>query len=199
MDGFWIDNCIYWTVLQLVATFYRSLSHQTTVLSHCFVAASKGGRSYASGLKRSQGDDHLTPTSYSDRWLQPVLPSAASSRVDLTSNCQPPTLTVSSWLASNCRTSQTKVKVMLRPTDSRPVSLGVKRHLTPKTRCLLLSDICGFVDMGRPLWREDGSVVYNCCWSSPAHSFSGPSPAGLMSIFYCFRFETAQPGGWGTG
>jgi hypothetical protein len=53
-----------------------------------------------------------------------------------------------------------------------------------------LSDSCGFVDVGRPLWREDGSVVCNCCWASPAQSFSGPSPAGLMTIFYCLRFET---------
>jgi hypothetical protein len=45
-----------------------------------------------------------------------------------------------------------------------------------------------------PLWREDGSVVYNCCWPSPAQSFSGPSPAGLMIIFYCLRFET--PSTW---
>jgi hypothetical protein len=29
------------------------------------------------------------------------------------------------------------------------------------TRFLLLSDSCGFVDMGHPLWREDGSVFYN--------------------------------------
>jgi hypothetical protein len=29
------------------------------------------------------------------------------------------------------------------------------------TRFLLLSHNCGFVDMGRPLWREDGSVFYN--------------------------------------
>jgi hypothetical protein len=41
-----------------------------------------------------------------------------------------------------------------------------------------------------PLWRDDGSVVYSCCWSSPAQSFSGPSPAGLMTTFYCLRFET---------
>jgi hypothetical protein len=41
-----------------------------------------------------------------------------------------------------------------------------------------------------PLWREDGPVVYNCWWSSPAQSLSGPSPAGLMTTFYCFRFET---------
>jgi hypothetical protein len=36
-------------------------------------------------------------------------------------------------------------------------------HLGLMTSFLLLSDHCGFVDMRRPLWREDGSVVYNCC------------------------------------
>jgi hypothetical protein len=44
--------------------------------------------------------------------------------------------------------------------------------------------------MGRPLWREDGSIVYICCWSSWAQSFSGPSPARLMTTFNCLRFET---------
>jgi hypothetical protein len=57
------------------------------------------------------------------------------------------------------------------------------------TRFLLLSDCCGFVDVGRALWREDGSVVYICCWFSPAQSFSGPNPVGLVTIFYCLRFE----------
>jgi hypothetical protein len=64
-------------------------------------------------------------------------------------------------------------------------------HLRLTTRSWLLSDICGFVDLGRPLLREDGSVVYNCCWSSPAQSFSGPSPVGLVAIFYCLRFKTS--------
>jgi hypothetical protein len=40
------------------------------------------------------------------------------------------------------------------------------------------------------LWREDGFVVCNCCWSWPAQLSSGPSPAGLITIFYCLRFET---------
>jgi hypothetical protein len=44
---------------------------------------------------------------------------------------------------------------MLRLTGSRPVCLGVKPHLGPKTRFLLLSDSCGFVDVGLPFWRED--------------------------------------------
>jgi hypothetical protein len=45
--------------------------------------------------------------------------------------------------------------------------------------------------VGRSLWREDGSVVYNCCWSSPAESFLGPNPVGLATIFYYLRFETS--------
>jgi hypothetical protein len=45
--------------------------------------------------------------------------------------------------------------------------------------------------MGLSLWREDGPVDYNCCWPSPAQSFSGPSPLGLAIIFYCLRFETS--------
>jgi hypothetical protein len=40
-------------------------------------------------------------------------------------------------------------------------------------------------------WREDGPVVYNCRWASPAQSFSGPSPVGLVTTFYCLRFETS--------
>jgi hypothetical protein len=76
-----------------------------------------------------------------------------------------------------------KVKVMLRPTVSRPVCLGVKPHLGPKTRFLLLSDSCGFAHVGRPLWREDGSVVCNCCWSSPAQSYLPRSKSEAHAIY----------------
>jgi hypothetical protein len=85
---------------------------------------------------------------------------------------------------------------MLRSTVSRPIYLGAKPHLGPETRFLLLSDSCGFVDVGRPLWRQDGSVVCNCCWPSSTQSFFCPSPAGLMTTFYYLRFET--PPNWRT-
>jgi hypothetical protein len=64
-------------------------------------------------------------------------------------------------------------------------------HLGLTIRSWLLSDSCGFVGLGRPLWLEDGSVVCNCYWPSPTQSFSGPSPVGLVAIFYCLRFETS--------
>jgi hypothetical protein len=58
-------------------------------------------------------------------------------------------------------------------------------------RNLLLFDSYDLVFVGRPLWREDGSVFCICCWSSPANYFSGPSPLGLVTISYCLRFETS--------
>jgi hypothetical protein len=64
-------------------------------------------------------------------------------------------------------------------------------HLELTTRSWLLSDSWGFVDFGRPLRLEDGSVAYNWCWPSPEQSFSGPSPVGLVAIFYCLRFKTS--------
>lgn len=41
---------------------------------------------------------------------------------------------------------------------------------------------------------EVGSVVHSCCWISPTHAFPSPSPAGLMYIFYCHKFETCPSG-----
>jgi hypothetical protein len=57
------------------------------------------------------------------------------------------------------------------------------------TRYLLLLDTLLF--LGRPLWRDDGSVFCICYWTSPAYSFCGPSPLELKTIFYSLRFETS--------
>jgi hypothetical protein len=78
---------------------------------------------------------------------------------------------------------------MLRSTVSLPVYLGFKPTSGAQDQFSITVSY-GFVDVRRPLWREDGSVVYNCCWSSPPQSFSCTSPAGLMTTFYCLRFET---------
>jgi hypothetical protein len=90
---------------------------------------------------------------------------------------------------SNCRLkpisqSKNKIKFMLRPTAVGQSVLVSSTHLALTTGFLLLSESCGFVDVGRSLWRENESVIYNCCWSSPAQSFLGPIPAGPVTIFY---------------
>jgi hypothetical protein len=46
-----------------------------------------------------------------------------------------------------------------------------------------------FVDVGRPLWREIGSVVFNFSTASPAQPFTGLSPTGLGNILYCLYFR----------
>jgi hypothetical protein len=47
------------------------------------------------------------------------------------------------------------------------------------------------IDVGDSLCLQDGSVVYNCCWSSPAQSLLGPSSVELATIFYCLRLESS--------
>jgi hypothetical protein len=84
-----------------------------------------------------------------------------------------------------------KVKVTLRLTVNQSVSLGVEPHLGLMTRYLLLFDSYGLVIVGRPLWREDGSVFCICCWSLSAQSLWGPSPLWRATIFYSLRFETS--------
>jgi hypothetical protein len=63
-------------------------------------------------------------------------------------------------------------------------------HLAPMSRFLLLLDSYGLLDVGRPLWQEVGSVVYSCCWATPAQPLSVPSRTKLMTTSYSLKFKT---------
>jgi hypothetical protein len=78
-------------------------------------------------------------------------------------------------------------------TDGQPTSLSWNKAPTWGLRpdIYYLCDSYGLVLVGRPLWREVGSVFCKHCWSLPVQSFSGPSPLGFETIFYCLRFQTS--------
>jgi hypothetical protein len=56
-------------------------------------------------------------------------------------------------------------------TDGQSVSLSVESHLGLMIRYILLFDNYGLAFVGRPLWRDDGSVFCMCRWPLPAQSF----------------------------
>jgi hypothetical protein len=91
---------------------------------------------------------------------------------------------------TNLSLPELSLSLTLRLTVSRPVCLGIK-HPSGTYGQIFITVRQLRVFMWGALWREDGSVVYDCCWPSPAQSFSGWSPVGLATIFYCLRFETS--------
>jgi hypothetical protein len=82
-------------------------------------------------------------------------------------------------------------------TDGQSASLSwCQAHLGSEITFLLLSDSCGFTDVGRPLWREGESVVYNCCWPLRAHS----RVRVLGDSWPYFTLSDSRlPQPWGTG
>jgi hypothetical protein len=79
---------------------------------------------------------------------------------------------------------------MSRPMVSRSVYLAIRRPSEAHDQIITVRQL-QFCWCGAPYLKR---VVHNCCWASPAQSFSGSSPAGLTTIWYCLRFETSQPG-----
>jgi hypothetical protein len=88
-------------------------------------------------------------------------------------------------LATTSAASQLRLSL----TDGQSASLSWNKASIRGLDQIFMAVSYRFVDVGLSLWREDRSVIYNFCWASPAESFSGPTPVGFTTIFYCLRFE----------
>jgi hypothetical protein len=89
-----------------------------------------------------------------------------------------------------------KVEVTLRLTVGQSVCLGIEHPCGTCDQILLpvemlLSEICGLVSVGRPLWREDGSAIYSVItqWSESLRTRNHT----LLSLL-----RLPQPGGPGS-
>jgi hypothetical protein len=85
----------------------------------------------------------------------------------------------------------TEVEVTLRPTVSRPVSLGVRRPTATRDQLYFLLEIffrqllvCNFLAPSLTRGRVC-NILYNYFWALPEQSLLGRSPAELTALFYC--------------
>jgi hypothetical protein len=136
IQGIWIGNWICWALVKRNYKNYNAFANSHTLL-------------LTTGLFKFLCLHQSLPGNGSQKY--PLLPLLAAGYY-LTNQLM---TVASSHFQLSCQ-----VSVTLRPTVSWPISLEVKHHLEPKPRFLLLSHGCGFVDVERPLWREEEPVIY---------------------------------------
>jgi hypothetical protein len=67
----------------------------------------------------------------------------------------------------------------------------------PWPEFVLPSGSKGFFDVRHPLWREDGSVVYNCCWLRQRSHSPVLVPRDSRLCFTISDSSFSKPGGLG--
>jgi hypothetical protein len=158
----WIGDSIYWplTHSRLVTAIYRSLTHtdlcpqSITVSTSRFLATDFNKGTITLSLQISHIKSSLHSPTFNWALLQLNLFFTAS-RVEpphyskSNSHCDWRSVSQSDHWRSRC-----KGRI------SGPPLLQSVLVSSPVTRYLLLFDSYGLVSVGRPLWREDGSVFH---------------------------------------
>jgi hypothetical protein len=171
-DWVWIDNRIYWTLTEHNYKHLRQSYWVAHTRDHCSYNTHNGFSVFTSRC--------LVVASNGWRSTSSGYPDYSTASATIFSLLTTATL---NWLNSKSKLCYERQSI------GQSVFVS-STHLGPKTRFLIMPESCGFVDMERPLWREDGCVVYNFCWPSPEQSFSDPSRAGPITIFYCLRTQS---------
>jgi hypothetical protein len=112
----------------------------------------------------------------------------------------PPHSEVVSHTSYYCRVKvKVKVNVILQLTVSQPVCPGIKQPTFLSFPWKLYLDSWGFVITGWLLSQEDGSVIYSCCWASPARSYIYfPQDQGYIPghcVHFCHFLQVTGLGG----
>jgi hypothetical protein len=81
------------------------------------------------------------------------------------------------------RKSKSKLYYDRQSLDQSVLVLGYHLGSATTFSVLIIFRQSRFVTVGRPLWQEVGSVVYSCCWTSPAQSSSVRVPRDLWPYF----------------
>jgi hypothetical protein len=91
-----------------------------------------------------------------------------------------------------------QVKIILWPIVSHPVCLDVRHPSGTCDQFFFLLEIffrqlwiCYFVLC--PLWREDWSLIYWCCWTSPAQCRPGSESCGTQDYVLLSQFLRPPP------
>jgi hypothetical protein len=163
------------TTLLLISTIHRSPQHTLSSFPACYVFNNRSLATASNSGDFSAFRTHgVSVRRISRNWTLTHFTSLHSTEVLTTLN------------------SGIRIRVTLRlAVYHQSVRLGDKPLETHDQIFLFSNWTLGVtVFMEHSLWREDGCVIYNCCWPSPTQSFPGPSPPWLMTTFYCLRFET---------
>jgi hypothetical protein len=83
------------------------------------------------------------------------------------------------------------LSLMLRPTASRPFSLGIKHPSGAYYQIFITVTQLRVCRYGALSLTRGWVCRLQLLLALPAQSSSGPSPMGLLTIFYSLRFETS--------
>jgi hypothetical protein len=86
------------------------------------------------------------------------------------------------------------MKLKIRPPVNRPEFPRFGLPSGTHNQLFFCIDNWVILDVRRPLWREDESVIYsyNCFWALPEQSLLGRSPAELSAIFSCLIWDSSH-------